>query len=165
MSGHDTEERALARYIDSFTATLLASRYSEAVIRQKCAMVARFVLWLGKHDKRPEALRVLDEATVRAFLAHLIRTGFQIDNFRCTLLAFLEHLRRAGVTVRPKPAPEVADSVQVLLRRYEAYLRDERGLTAETADNYLRFVHPLLRIAPAVATRTLRPSMSVTSSS
>lgn len=138
----DTEDRALERCIDSFAEALTTSGYCPLVIRQKRAMLARFALW---RSKRRVALRDIDEATLNGFLAYWSRRGFRIGNRRHTLTAFLEHLRQTGVTPCPGPVREVPDSAQLLLLRYEAYLREDQGLTAETTDNYLRFVQPLVR--------------------
>lgn len=136
----DADKRALARCIDAFSAVLSERGYCAAVIRQKGATVARFAHWLGR---RGAILREVDEADVDAFLAYVRRRATRIGNRRCTLKAFLEHLRREGATARPEPVPEEADEGELLLRRYEVYLREEQGLTAETTDNYLRFVRPL----------------------
>jgi integrase/recombinase XerD len=135
--------RAIKRCIDSYVETLIRSGYRELVIRQKRATVTQFACWLGK--RRVQLCRI-DEATVDAFLAHWSRRGFQVRNRRYTLLTFLGHLRQAGVTIRPEPAPSAAaDAARLLLRPYETYLREEQGLTAETVANYLRFVQPLAR--------------------
>jgi hypothetical protein len=114
------EERAIERCIDSFVNALTASGYCDLVIQQKLAMVAQFVRWLSK---RRVALGKVDEATVSAFLAHWSRRGFHVGNRRSTLAALLEHLRQPAATVRPEPMQEVLGSAQLLLRRYEAYLR------------------------------------------
>jgi integrase/recombinase XerD len=140
--GREAEERVLERLINSFAEALMRSGYCPAVIGQKRIMVAQFARWLGK---RRVPLRRIGETTVNAFLAHWRRRGFQIGNRQYTLIVFLEHLRQVGVTVRPEPAREEPDTAQLLLRSYEAYLREEQGLTVETADNYLRFVLPFVR--------------------
>lgn len=136
----DPDNRALARCMDAFSVVLSERGYSGAVIRQKGATVAQFAFWLGR---RGAILREVDEADVEAFLAHVRRRVTPIGNRRCTLNAFLEHLRQDGATARPEPVDEEAGEGALLLRRYEVYLREEQGLTAETTDNYLRFVRPL----------------------
>ena len=135
------DEPALESHIETFTAALLGRGYCAGTVRLKCAMLARFALWIGK---RRIAVRNFDEATIGVFLAHLRRRGVPIGNRRCTLLAFLEHLRQEGATRRPAPVHDQSESAQ-LLRRYQVYLREEQGLTAETADNYLRFASQLVR--------------------
>jgi integrase/recombinase XerD len=74
----------------------------------------------------------------------LNRRGSLIGNRRFTLMAFLDHLRDQAVTDRPKPVRDDSPPT-LLLQHYETYLREEQGLTEETADNYLRFVSPLVR--------------------
>ena len=133
--------RTLERYIESFTTSLSERGYCAAVVGQKRAMVACFARWMG----RPRiAAYEIDEATVSAFLAHLSRRGSLIGNRRFTLMAFLDHLRDQAVTDRPKPVRDDSPPT-LLLQNYQTYLRKEQGLTEETADNYLRFVSPLVR--------------------
>src|ERR1035441_6063208 len=56
----------------------------------------------------------------------------------------VHHLRDQAVTDRPKPVRDDSPPT-LLLQNYQTYLRKEQGLTEETADNYLRFVSPLVR--------------------
>src|ERR1019366_9428128 len=147
MSNHvpeaerDANARALERYIESFTTSLSERGYCAPVVGQKRAMVACFARWMGR---RRIAAYKIDEATVSAFLAHLSRRGSLIGNRRFTLMAFLDHLRDQAVTDRPKPVRDDSPPT-LLLQNYQTYLRKEQGLTEETADNYLRFVSPLVR--------------------
>jgi len=138
----DSEDRARERYIDSFAQVLTTSGYSAGMIQKKRAIISQFTLWLGK---RRVALRNTDEASVSAFLAHERRRGSRLGNRRYTLVAFLEHLRQAGVAVRPMPVRVAPDAAQLLFRRYEAYLREEQALSDETTRYYLRLVHPFVR--------------------
>lgn len=138
----DADERALERCAVSFEATLLSRGYSAGTLRLKRAMLERFVAWLRT---RQIATYEIDETTVGAFLDHLRRRGIPIRNRRYTLITFLEHLRQEEVTNRPDPVQERTDESTLLLRRYAAHLREERGLTEETTDNYLRYAAPLVR--------------------
>jgi len=131
----------LERCIESFTTSLSGLGYCAAVVRRKRAMIACFALWV---ERRRLDVAKIDEATVGAFLVHLGRRRIPIGNRRCTLMAFLEHLRGEATTVRPAPVPDDSQAA-LLLQRYETYLLEERGLDKETVRNYLRFASALLR--------------------
>jgi site-specific recombinase XerD len=104
-------------------------------------MVSRFARWVGR--RRIDAVRI-DETTVSTFLVYLKRHKVPIGNWRCTLMDFVEHLRREGTTVRPEPVRDDSPAA-LLLQRYACYLREERGLASETACNYQRFVNVFVR--------------------
>jgi site-specific recombinase XerD len=116
-------------------------------VRQKRSTVARFARWVGR--RRLDVVKI-DEAAVDAFLVHLRRHRVPIGNRRCTLMAFLEHLRGAAMTVRPEPVHDGSPAA-LLLQRYASYLREERGLAGETVCNYQRFVSVFVRERLAVS--------------
>ena len=136
VAERESRGRAFERCVESFTTGLSRLGYRAAVVRLKRAMVACFVRWVVR--RRLDVAQI-DEAAIGAFLVHLGRHRVPIGNRRCTLMAFLEHLRGEAMTIRPEP---VRDSSQaaLLLQRYEAHLRDERGLMKETVCNYRRVV-------------------------
>jgi integrase/recombinase XerD len=139
--------RVLEQCIESFSAGLSQLGYCAVVIRQKRSMVASFARWMGR---RRLDIAEIDEAAVDAYLAHLRRRRVPIGNRSCTLTAFLEHLRGDGTTIRPEPVLDCSQ-VALLLRRYEAYLREDRGLAIETVRNYLQFVGGFVRESSAGA--------------
>ncbi|MGA8053445.1 MAG: tyrosine-type recombinase/integrase [Burkholderiales bacterium] len=139
-TGSDPRAHLVERCIEAYTTELSRLGYRPTVVRQKRAMVACFARWVER--RRLDVARI-DEAAVDAFLVHLGRRRVRIGNRRCTLLAFLGHLR--GEATRARPEPEHDDSpAALLLQRYEIYLREERGLTKETVCNYRRLVSPLV---------------------
>jgi len=138
---HEPRARVFERCIESFTTGLSRLGYCAVVVRQKRAMVARFAHWV---ERRRLDVAEINEATIGAFLLHLGRRRVPVANQRCTLMAFLEHLRGEAATIRPEPIRDSSDE-SLLLRRYEAYLLEERGLTKGTVCNYLRFVSAFVR--------------------
>jgi site-specific recombinase XerC len=60
-----------------------------------------------------------------------------------TVQRFLGHLRARGI-VRPAEVPRDDSAITQLLRLYEVYLKQERGLATVTVANYRPFVHRFL---------------------
>lgn len=136
----DANARVIERCIESFTTSLSGLGYCAVAVRQKHAMVVCFAHWVRR--RRLDVARI-DEAAVEAFLMNLARRRRPSGNRRCTLMAFLEHLRGEGRTVRPEPQHDDSPAA-LLLQRYETYLREERGLANETVCNYRRSVSALV---------------------
>jgi len=89
---------------------------------------------LGVDDldgSRIEQLRaaVLDTATVTA----RTNTGFCLDRF-------IKHLVSAGLARLPEPPPRIPTTLELLHREYDAYLRDQRGLSDSTIYDCHRFM-------------------------
>jgi integrase/recombinase XerD len=143
----DPREAVLDQCVESFTVGLSKLGYCAEAVRQKRSTVARFARWVGR--RRLDVVKI-DEAAVDAFLVHLRRHRVPIGNRRCTLMAFLEHLRGAAMTVRPEPVHDGSPAA-LLLHRYASYLREERGLAGETVCNYQRFVSVFVRERSAVS--------------
>lgn len=139
---YDVATRVIERSIGSFMTSLLGFGYCTAVVQRKGAMVTAFARWVGQH--RLDATKI-DEATVGTFLAHLRRRRIPISKWRCTLTSFLEHLHASGFTAGPKQRRDDDASAAPILKRYETYLLNQRGLTKKTVCNYLRFVSPFAR--------------------
>ncbi len=89
---------------------------------------------LGVHDldgSRIEQLRaaVLDTAAATA----RTNTSFCLDRF-------IKHLVAAGLARLPEPPPRAPTMLELLHREYDAYLRDQRGLSDSTIYNCHRFM-------------------------
>jgi integrase/recombinase XerD len=133
---------ALDAFLESFVSELEGLGYSVGVVRKKRAVVAAFAGWVGGHQLDVTAI---DEAAVEAFLGG---SGGgdpgSCGGRRRALLGFLEHLRAAGVTVRPAPVSD--ESYGALLeKRYRSYLRCERGLVEGTVACYGLYVGEFVR--------------------
>ena len=96
---HDPMMGPLGPSIASFTVELSGLGYRPLVVRGKRAIVRGFIRWAV--HRRIEVARI-DEATVEAYLVRRRRRGSSVGYRRCTLRAFLEHLRAEGIAVRPK---------------------------------------------------------------
>ncbi|HEX5073835.1 MAG TPA: site-specific integrase [Gemmatimonadaceae bacterium] len=128
----------LGPHLDSFTKHLVALGYARKTRGSQLSLVRTFDRWLVRHD---HSLTDLDAGVVDAFLrtvyGRLRRGG------KTTLSQVLTHLRTQGVIVAR--APVVDDSPRAQLeRRYQRYLRAERGLVPTTVDTYLLFCRQFL---------------------
>lgn len=133
---HDPMMGPLGPSIASFTVELSGLGYRPLVVRGKRAIVGGFIRWAV--HRRIEVARI-DEATVEAYLVRRRRRGSSVGYRRCTLRAFLEHLRAEGIAVRPKPVSNHFPA-DVILERYATYLRLERGFTELAVSTYLKFL-------------------------
>ena len=138
----DGSVRALAEFLESFTNELNGLGYSDGMVQKKRGIVAAFARWAG--DQRL-GVSAIDVAAVEAFLGCFgDGDSGPFGVRRCALTGFLEHLRAAGVAVRPEPLNE--ESYGALLEeRYRAYLLFERGLVEGTVASYGLYVGDFVR--------------------
>jgi len=137
-SPDETLRHLLDGEIEPFIKHLRALCYADETVRRKRTIAKEFAQWAQRHlivadnlngtstaefvarlPQRPKTRVALERATVRLFLKHLYRQG----HFQC-------------------PALQEADlGGASYLRRYEDYLRNDRGL----ADNSVHVYLPLVR--------------------
>lgn len=130
----------LSPHLDTFAGVLAGLGYARCTARFQFDVLDRMGQWLkGNH------LTVADveERIVDRFLEEQRRQGKRGKGDRATLRRFLDHLRHEGVIAVRERVPD-AHPLALLERRYEQYLRKERGLSTDTVRNYLPFVHRFL---------------------
>jgi integrase/recombinase XerD len=133
---------ALDEFLDPFTRELEGLGYADGTVRKKRSIAAAFAAWVGGQRL---AVSAIDDATVEAFLGCSGGSGRVAgDGRRRTVTGFLEHLRVAGVTVRPRPTTDEGFGA-LLEERYGAYLVVERGLAQRTVDGYRSYVREFVR--------------------
>ena len=97
--------------------------------------------WLGR---QAVAIADLDERVAETFLnQRRRRRGGLHRSDAATYCRFLDHLRKEGVVAPPESRSEES-VLDGLTRRYEAYLKRERGLGQATVDGYRPFVRRFL---------------------
>jgi site-specific recombinase XerD len=120
----------LTRYVEGFAAELRSHGYTELSIRNLLHLMSDLSRWL-QSQRLP--VKSFDHAAMRRFLARHRRmyTHFRSERALGPLLA---HLHAAGamaaIVVAEKPRSE-------LLREYDQYLVEERGVTAAVRERYL----------------------------
>jgi integrase/recombinase XerD len=128
----------LTRYVEGFAAELRAHGYTELSLRNQLRLMSDLSRWLqcGRI-----AVGDFDQATMRRFVAKRRRTytGFTSERALRPLLA---HLRAVGAMA---PAVVAAPSRTELLREYERYIVEERGVTPAVRERYLAVGDEFLR--------------------
>ena len=135
----------LAAFVPAYVARLKQGRYAPGTVRRCLGALAHFAHWMALC--RLPASR-LDESRIDQFLHdHLPHCGCPAHAMRhpreahAALMPLLALLRRQGVIAElPTPAGPIADE----LRRYDAHMRDARGLAGGTRMGRLRIIERLL---------------------
>lgn len=135
----------LAAFVPAYVARLQHGRYAPGTMRRCLGALAHFAHWMAL-CRLPGAR--LDESRVDQFLNdHLPHCGCPAHAMRhpreahAALMPLLAILRRQGVIAElPTPAGPIADE----LRRYDAHMRDARGLASGTRVGRLRIIERLL---------------------
>jgi hypothetical protein len=132
--------RPLGPHLESFAALLMQQGYCRLYGRRILRLAAALDQWLTKHQLRPHQL---DERQANAFLKWWQRRHhFSGDSF--ALEKLLEHLRKDGAI--PSPVCPAKDNfLNSLLRDYEQFLRQERGLLPVTIHECVRVARCFLR--------------------
>jgi site-specific recombinase XerD len=130
----------LGPHLDSFVAVLDELGYSRASKREQ--------LWLLQDLGRSLqqwgiTAGQLDEKALKKFLARRRRRGRLRRSDAATVRRFLAHLREQGIARPARVVPDDSPIAQ-LQRRYETYLRKERGLSPSTLHSYLPLSHRFL---------------------
>ena len=131
VAAHVRSSGSLSRYADGFAAELLASGYTDLSLANQLRLMADFSRWL--EDTARTAIDQIDHEVVTRFLSKRRRTHTQFVSKRAIepLLRYLDSI--GVVTIAAAPAPPRSE----LLREYERYIVDERGVTRATRERYL----------------------------
>lgn len=130
----------LGLYIEPVAASLADSGYTTSSIGGFIWAAGNLGRWLARNGL---AACDLDEQAVADYLDEQGRQGRVQRSQRPAARQILNYLREHGVVPMPEiTGPESA--IELLLCRYEEYLRVERGLTAKTVVNYLPSVRRFL---------------------
>jgi integrase/recombinase XerC len=135
----------LAPHVPAYVARLERCAYASSTAARCLGAVAHFAHWMSLSRL---AVNRLDESRFEQFLhEHLPHCGCGAHALRhpreahAALMPLLNIMRRDGVIADlPTPAGPIIDE----LRRYDAHMRDTRGLADDTRRNRLRIVERLL---------------------
>jgi len=136
---------ALAAYVPAYVARLERGDYAASTMRRCLAGVGHFAHWMALCRLSAERL---DESRVDQFLnEHLPHCGCPSQALRnpheahAALMPLLTILRQRGVIEDP---PRAGGPITDELERYDAHMRDARGLAAGTRESRLRIVQRFL---------------------
>jgi site-specific recombinase XerD len=119
-------------HLESFITTVVELGYCRPTVRHRLRVLHDFERWL---KWRKLALVNLNQHVANKFLEARRHKGRLRKGDARGIHHFLEHLREKGVI--PSPAPTVDESpLKGVQKRYEEYLRKERGLSPVTIARY-----------------------------
>ncbi|MDO8595030.1 MAG: site-specific integrase [Sulfuricaulis sp.] len=138
-------EGPLSAHVPAYVARLKRGRYATNSAGRCLGGVAHFAYWMSMCHL---PAHMLDDGCIHQFLHYhlprcdcpepVVRTPRDLHAALGALLAILRE--RHVIAQPPPPAGPIADE----LRRYDAHMRDARGLAAETRRGRLRIVERLL---------------------
>jgi integrase/recombinase XerD len=145
MTTAPREDEALRRLLDDeiepFLEHLRALRYANETVQRKLAIAREFAQWAQQHLIVADNLNSTSAAEFAARLPQRAKTRVALE--RATVRLFLKHLYRQGRLRCPTPA-ETGSGGDNYLRRYEDYLRKNRGLADNSVHVYLPFIREFL---------------------
>ena len=127
-------------HLDSFVASLAQLGYSRETVQKRLRLLNAFDLWLGRRNLIDFNLH---EAVVNHFLEERRATGLLAYGDPRTVRDFLDYLRRNGVVRSPEPVIDESP-LAILGRKYENYLKRERGLSPVTIAHHWHFARRFL---------------------
>lgn len=140
-SQNETLRCLLDGEIGPFLEHLRTLRYVDETVQRKLAITREFAQWAQQHLIVADNLNSTSAAEFVARLPQRAKTRVALE--RATVRLFLKHLYRQGRLQRPDP--KETDSGRVsYLRRYEDYLRNDRGLADNSVHVYLPFIRDFL---------------------
>ena len=138
---HDeTLQCLLAREIGPYVEQLRALRYADETVQRKLTIAKEFMQWA---QQKAITIDNLNSGSVAAFVARRpqpAKTRVALE--RAAVRMFLRHLHRQGYLQCPRQEDGLGASSY--LRRYEDYLRSDRGLAENSVHVYLPFVRDFL---------------------
>jgi site-specific recombinase XerD len=124
--------RLFGPHLDSFVVAVTQMGYAGKTVRQQALVVGELERWL---EGKSLAIVDLDTQVVKNFLEKRRRQGCLRKGQARAVAQFLEHLREKGVIPAPRPAGDDSP-LGMLQRRFENFLKKERGLAPVTAARY-----------------------------
>ena len=137
----ETLRRLLDGEIEPFIEDLRALRYADETLQRKRAIAKEFAQWAQQHLIVADNL---DSGSTAAFVARVPqRAKARMALESATVRLFLKRLYSQGHIQCPAPQ-ETGSGGSSYLRRYEDYLRDDRGLADNSLHVYLPFIRDFL---------------------
>lgn len=132
----------LAEHIDAMAEELRAAGYSRTTGRMLLSLAGKFSQFARLQGV--EKAEGIDHAIVARFVQEeLTAEGLYVDAPNA-MRHVLEYLQGKGVTPRPPVDAPPVNEDEALVSRYDAHLRDVRGLALETRQEYRRGAQRLL---------------------
>lgn len=145
MTTAPPEDEALQRLlndeIEPFLEHLRALRYADETVQRKRTIAREFAQWAPQHLIVADSLNRTRAAEFVARLPQRAKTRLALE--RATVRLFLKHLHARGRLQCPD-VKETDSDRNSYLRRYEDYLRKDRGLAENSVHVYVPFIRDFL---------------------
>jgi len=125
----------LAPFQDAIWTDLLGRGYSPLSAKNLLRVTAHLSRWMDADGLSPQDLT---QDRLQAFLDHRIDCGYRCWRTLRGIESILLPLRDQGMVPPPEPPPEENTPLAQLLREYETYLLEDRGLAPSTILRSLR---------------------------
>jgi hypothetical protein len=139
LASLDAQSDHWAEYLNSYTKLVAGQGYAVTSVKSQVYLIKRFLVCFRSHQEIP-----LDEAAIQRFLRAPHNANLTARAGTAALYRFVEVLREQGV-VQPKKE-EPLSARQRLIKNYERYLLEERGLVPATAVNNVGFANQFLSV-------------------
>jgi site-specific recombinase XerD len=136
-----TSECLLDDRIDPFIQQLRDAGYAERTLRKKRTVTRAFARWV---KRKRIAIGNLNDGHVTAFVARWPRRRKAHVKFELAVLRLLFRYLRADAGLPCPPPDERTSFGNGLLRSYEEYLRQDRGLAENSVHVYVPFIRDFL---------------------
>jgi hypothetical protein len=130
----------LQPYCKQFMRDLAEQGYAQCSLRLYDRAAAIFCSEVARHGLRSDQLAGAIFQRVRAGALRKMRRN-KYDERKYCLERFISMLVDAGAAQRPTPPQKAPSAIERLRAEYEAYLREQRGLTDATIYHCIRFLY------------------------
>lgn len=127
-------------HLDLFVSRLAALGYSKGTVRHYCWEIRYFGRWLEQNNLT--VAEINDDIVGKYLKKRRQRKTSRGDNI-LIIRFFIDHLKEKGVITSQEPCRDDSPLEQ-LIKRYEEYLRKERGVVQATVTNYIPYIRRFL---------------------
>ena len=130
----------LVPHLDAFVAVLFEQGYARLTIKEKIRVIAKFSKWL---QTRHILIEEIKKSCVNKFIRYRIKNNLLRSGDELALKQFITFLCEEGILSPFVPEIKVSE-IQCIENSFAQYLRQERGLSQVTIDNYLPTIRRFL---------------------
>ena len=130
----------LVPHLDAFAAVLFEQGYSSLTIKGKIRVIAKFSRWL---QTRHILIEDINKSCINKFIRYRIKYNLLRSGDELALTQFITFLCEEGILSPFVPEIKVSE-IQSIENGFTQYLRQERGLSQVTIDNYLPTIRRFL---------------------
>ena len=130
----------LVPHLDAFAAVLSEQGYSSLTIKVKIRVISKFSQWL---QTQHILIEDINKSCINKFIRYRIKNNLLRSGDELALKQFIAFLCEEGILSPFVPEIKVSE-IQRIENSFAQYLRQERGLSQVTIDNYLPTIRRFL---------------------